>query len=82
MLAGLPIAAADLPDLKRFVEGEELGILFDPFSPQDIARALLELWRDPQREARGTRAHEACRLRYNWETEGKTLLDCYTMLTH
>lgn len=81
MLAGLPIAASDLPDLKRFVEGERVGVLFDPFSPEDIARATVELWRDPEREERARRAHEACRVRYNWEVEGRTLLDCYTMLT-
>jgi len=81
MLAGLPIAAADLPDLRRFVEGEKLGLLFDPFSPSDIARALVELAANPDRQECGLRGHEACRLRYNWEQEGRTLLECYTMLT-
>ena len=81
MLAGLPIAASDLPDLRRFVEGEQLGLLFDPYSPQDIARALLALWNHPDREAMAARAHELCRQRYNWKSEGQTLLNCYKSLT-
>ncbi len=80
MLAGLPVAAADLPDLRRFVEGEQIGVLFDPFSPRDIARALLELWHDPEREAKGARAHEACKRRWNWESESRQMLDCYKAL--
>lgn len=80
MLAGLPVAAADLPDLRRFVEGERIGTLFDPFSPSDIARALVELWKDPEREAKGLRAHEACKRRWNWESEGRQMLDCYKTL--
>lgn len=80
MLAGLPIAAADLPDLKNFVEGEQIGCLFDPFSPRDIARGILELWHDPEREAKGARAHEACRRRWNWESESRQMLELYKTL--
>lgn len=80
MLAGLPISAADLPDLRHFVETEQMGNLFDPFSPRDIARALVELWNDPEREAKGSRAHAACKRRWNWECEGRQLLECYQTL--
>lgn len=80
MLAGLPIAAADLPDLRHFIEGEQIGTLFDPFSPSDMARGILELWHDPEREAKGLRAHEACKRRWNWETESRQMLDCYKTL--
>ncbi len=77
MMAGLPIAAAHLPDLERFVAGNQIGMLFDPYSPQDMARAIVELWNHPERSQMGERAHQLCKDRYNWECEGQRLLECY-----
>lgn len=80
MMAGLPMAASDLPDLSNFIAGGQFGLLFDPFSPADIARALVELWNHPEREQMGQRARQACVERYHWEKEGETLLNCYHRL--
>lgn len=77
MMAGLPIAAAHLPDLERFVAGNQVGLLFDPYSPSDMARAIVELCNHPELKAMGARAHQLCKDRYNWECEGQTLLECY-----
>lgn len=81
MMAGLPIVAADLPDLRRFVQDQEIGVLVDPRSPRDLARGIVELATHPQREAMGRRAHELARTRYHWEAEGKKLLEVYARLT-
>lgn len=80
MMAGLPIAAADLPDLKRFIEGEKIGLLFDPYCHEDTARALVELAEHPEREEMGQRAYQACVRQYHWEAESKALLRVYQEL--
>ncbi len=80
MMAGLPIAAADLPDLKKFIEGEQIGLLFDPYCHPDIARALVELAEHPEREQMGERAYQACVRQYHWEEESKALLKVYQNL--
>lgn len=52
MLAGLPIACSRQPALRELLG--DAGVYFDPESPRDIARALLELIESP-----GTRARTA-----------------------
>lgn len=78
MMAGLPMAASDLPELTRFVKENELGDVFDPDRPEDIARAIEHVLSsgDFLREA-GGRAARLARSRYNWEAEASRLLDLY-----
>ena len=80
MMAGLPIASADLPDLRRFIEGHRIGLMFDPYNFEDIARALVELAEHPELEAMGERAYQACAERFHWEEESKALLRVYAAL--
>lgn len=80
MMAGLAIASADLPDLRKFIEGERIGVLFDPYCHQDTARALVELSLHPELESMGQRAYEACRRRWHWAEESKRLLELYQRL--
>jgi glycosyltransferase involved in cell wall biosynthesis len=47
MAAGLPTLAADYPEARRVVQGNEIGDLFDPYSPQSIALAINRLIDDP-----------------------------------
>ena len=79
MMAGLPIAAADLPDLSRFIEGHDIGLLFDPYCHEDIARALVELSQRDLGEM-GRRAYQACVDKYHWEKESEILLEIYSSL--
>lgn len=80
MMAGVAVAGADVPELRRFIAGEDLGALFDPRSPRSIARALQEL-ADPERLAAcGRRARRAAEERYHWEREGQKLVELYARL--
>lgn len=81
MMAGLPIASADLPDLRKFIHGHQIGLLFDPYCFEDVARALVELSEHPELEAMGERAYRACAERYHWEEESKALLEVYQALS-
>ena len=72
MLAGIPIAASRVPELRRFVEGHALGLTFNPDDPRDIASTLNFLLAD--RSAMEMREHsrEAAR-RFVWENEVPSL---------
>ena len=82
LMAGLPVAASDLPEIRRVVtQGHPpVGELFDPESSASIANAIRRVLSDP---AYGRRREEARRLaleRYNWEVEEVRLLDVYQTL--
>jgi glycosyltransferase involved in cell wall biosynthesis len=48
MAAGLPLLAADLPEVSRIARGYEVGLCFDPESPASIAAAINRLAADKQ----------------------------------
>jgi len=41
--AGVPLLAADLPEVRKIVLGYKIGVCFDPESPRSIARAINQL---------------------------------------
>jgi glycosyltransferase involved in cell wall biosynthesis len=68
--AGLPVVAADVPTLRRIVTKYECGLLVDPFSPRDIANALIQLAQDNDlRQRMGQNARRAAESEFNWERE-------------
>jgi glycosyltransferase involved in cell wall biosynthesis len=52
LAAGLPVVAAHFPEARRLVEGHEVGVCFDPYSPPSIGAALRLLVEDAGRLAR------------------------------
>ncbi|MCA9792410.1 MAG: glycosyltransferase family 4 protein [Candidatus Eremiobacteraeota bacterium] len=80
MMAGLPMAGSDIPEMQKFLTGHDLGVLFDPYSPSDIARALLELAEPGRRQTLGTRARRLAEQTYHWDHEGQKLLEAYARL--
>jgi len=74
MMAGLAVAAPRLPALAPFVEGEEIGVLFEPGDPADLGRALEKLAsnRARLRELRA-RARQLAETRYNAEAQAPVL---------
>ncbi len=63
MACGLPVAASDVGGLPEIVD-EAVGGLFQPGDPQDLARAVTALLRDPALAKRGARARE--RVEADW----------------
>jgi glycosyltransferase involved in cell wall biosynthesis len=83
LMAGLPVIASDLPEIRRVVcQGTPpVGELFDPESPTSIAEAYRRVVDDDRRYAE--RRREARRLaqeRYHWALEEKRLLEIYHRL--
>lgn len=80
MAAGLPIVGAQGPGLQALVEGEGLGALVDPESPEDIARGIRSVLESPDREAMGRRGQALAAERYHWEAQVAPLLEAYAAL--
>jgi len=74
LMAGLAVAVPRLPGMTPLVEGEGLGVTYEPGRPDELGRELAALARDPERlvrlrEAARRRALE----RYNAESQRDAL---------
>jgi glycosyltransferase involved in cell wall biosynthesis len=47
MAAGLPVLAANFPEARRMVEGNNVGLCFDPYDPESIAAQVRRLAEEP-----------------------------------
>ena len=80
LMAGLPVVASDLPEIRRVAtEGDPpVGELFDPGSPTSIASAIRRVLDDPEAyEARRREARRLALARFNWQVEEERLLSLY-----
>ena len=80
MNAHIAIVASDFPELKRVIKGYQVGDVFDPESPEDIARSIMNVVSD---EAKLTRIKQNTFKGaevFNWENESKKLVDLYAGL--
>jgi len=75
MMAGLAVVAPRLPGLAGIVDGEGVGLTYEPGRPDDLAAALERLAADPPRLAAARlRARELALGRYNAETQSDALV--------
>jgi glycosyltransferase involved in cell wall biosynthesis len=80
LMAGLPVVASDLPEIRRVVRSGDppVGEVFDVSSPASIAKAVRRVLADDQvYEARRREARRLAVERYNWEAQEPKLLDVY-----
>jgi len=78
MAAELPVIASNFPLWKGIVEGNSCGLTVNPLDPAEIAGAIEYLLDHPD-EARqmGENGRRAVQEKYNWDSEGKKLLELY-----
>jgi glycogen synthase len=75
MMAGLAVVVPRLPGVTALVEGERIGLTYEPGNPKDLARALRELDADRDRlAAMRARARELALERFNAETQAEALV--------
>ena len=80
LMAGVPVVASDLPEMRRVIEDTGAGVLIDASKPEAIAEAVNRmLVEEGSREEMARRAREA-RGRYSWEREQQVLTDLYVSL--
>jgi glycosyltransferase involved in cell wall biosynthesis len=76
IMAGIPIAVSDFPEMGRISLGEEIGTTFNPDDPKDIARAIKDILA-PTIYARMRSNVMKVRQKHSWENEEKKLLAIY-----
>jgi len=82
MGAGLAIVASDFPLYREIVESARCGLLVDPTSWEEVAKALDYLFKNPQQAIEmGNSGKKAILEKYNWENEAKKLLEVYAKIT-
>lgn len=76
--AGLPVVGSDLPFIKKIVVENNLGLVFNPKDPKDIARTVNLITQDG--------VHDEFRLnvqkvkeRFSWENESHKLLEAISL---
>jgi glycosyltransferase involved in cell wall biosynthesis len=79
--AGLPVAASDIPFLRRTVCDNDIGVVFDARDPHSIARSLNQITRTKEL-SRYRKMIVAAALKYNWQTEERKLLHAYARLLY
>jgi glycosyltransferase involved in cell wall biosynthesis len=79
IFAGLPVAVADLVELRRFVEENPVGLVMNERDPRSIA-STLELLLDSNRFRPDPRQIEEIAERYGWEAQELRLLEVYRRL--
>jgi glycosyltransferase involved in cell wall biosynthesis len=80
LMAGIPVAASDLPEIRRVITAGSppVGEFFDVASPASIADAVRRILADPEQyEARRREARRLAIERYNWEAQEPRLLQPY-----
>lgn len=77
MMAGLPVVASDLPEIRRTVEEFETGILVNPEDLNEISKAINELLSNKELYLYYKKNTEFAAKENNWENERAKLLEIY-----
>ena len=75
--AGIPIVGSHVPELRRFLEGYELGLTFEPGSAQDLGHALNYLLENNDAITSMRRNAVRASRQLDWQSQEGTLLDIY-----
>jgi glycosyltransferase involved in cell wall biosynthesis len=74
IVAGLPIVGSNLPDLKMYIEGYNIGVTCDQTNPREIADAINHILSDDKRYSEMKKnALEAAKI-LNWDNESSKLI--------
>ncbi len=81
MAAGIPVIASDIPLWQNIIDDAKCGICVDPYSPNEIAKAINYIIANPKEaEMMGQNGKKAVVDKYNWGVEEKKLLEVYAIM--
>ncbi|MDY0149075.1 MAG: glycosyltransferase family 4 protein [Kiritimatiellia bacterium] len=81
MATGLPVVAARLPLMERYIRESDSGVVCDSSQPEDLACAILGLLNEPERCRRmGENGLRAVREWWNWGRMEVALFEVYEAL--
>jgi glycosyltransferase involved in cell wall biosynthesis len=69
-----PVLSSDASPVKRIIEAEKCGVIYDSKSPTDFAQAASQLMDSELRLPMGANGMSAIKRRYNWNREAKEML--------
>ncbi len=75
IMAGTPPIVTDLPELKRVVEDDDLGLVLKNDNSAEDAKAISDFLQ--KKLARAVQNCHKVKSKYSWENEGKKLMDIY-----
>lgn len=78
--AGLPILGTDLPEIRKFVQEQDIGLVGDTSSPRSLATLIDDFFSDEQRFALWKARGAVARQLICWEQEEKKLMAIYETL--
>lgn len=79
--AGIPVIASDFPILRPIVLENNCGLLIEPNSPIKLAEAVNYYDENPEiLEEHSKNAWRVSRTKFNWESEGASLVKAYSSL--
>lgn len=73
--AGVPVVAADLPELRRVVSSHDLGTLYTPGDPDSLAKAVNDVRDNWDRHVA---AVASARTALSWAVDARVLADVYS----
>jgi phosphatidylinositol alpha-mannosyltransferase len=80
MAAGVPVVASDITGYRSVVAHKVEGLLTPPKDETAIARAIIELLRDPAQRAQMSHAGKRKATQYDWDLIAQRVLEYYDQL--
>lgn len=78
MLMGKPVVSTDCKPLKRIVGEEKCGIVVEARNPDEMAKAIIELYKNPSKAQKmGEEGRNAVLEKYNWAKDSERLAKVY-----
>lgn len=77
IMADVPVVACSFPEIKKVVEGEQIGICIDSHNSKDIANGVNILLEDEKLYERLKANCYKAKVKYNWENEKKKFVAIY-----
>lgn len=77
IMAGVPCVGSDLPYIREILLDSDIGVVFKPGDPVDLARAIMELINAPERLLTMKQRCQELAHHFSWSVEGAKLLEVY-----
>jgi len=78
---GIPVIASAFPDMELVIKSNDIGLTFDPESPEDIAEKINFMFNNPSEFEKYKENVSKISDKYKWENEAKTLISLYQDLS-
>ncbi|MCM3443788.1 glycosyltransferase [Metabacillus halosaccharovorans] len=79
IMAGIPVIASDLPEMRKVVKDSGAGVLIDPENIDSISSSINALLEDKDRYNLLKSKTKSAAKKYSWDIEEKTLLEIYNI---